>query len=253
MVVLAIDEVELVVILDAAGRHQHVARADRLRDIRERQLVGGEARRIDRDLELVLCAARHVDARHAFHRRQQRPHLELREIVQRRERLLLRGQAVGEYRKHGRVHAPHLHRGALRQRRENLADRRLRLQAWLAPCRCPSRNSARSAQTPRLVCDSTSRTLGTRRNASSTGIVTSVAICSAGRSPASSETTARGNETFGNSEIGRRKAVSAPAIARSAMTNSSERRCICIHWPKFMAARPRRSAPPCRPSVHSCR
>ena len=82
---------------------------------------------------------------------------------------------------------------------------------------------------PRLVVDSTSRTFGTRRSASSTGIVTSVAICSAGRSPASSETTARGKATFGNSEIGRRNEVSAPAIASSAITNSSERRCFCIH------------------------
>ncbi|MGF6729112.1 hypothetical protein OKW50_001193 [Paraburkholderia youngii] len=77
---------------------------------------------------------------------------------------------------------------------------------------------------PRLVVDSTSRTFGTRRSASSTGIVTSVVICSAGRSPASSDTTARGNATFGNSEIGSRNALNTPAIASNAMTNSSERR-----------------------------
>ena len=221
-------EVELVVILDAAVRHQHIARADRLRHIEQGELVRGEAGGIDRDFELVLIAARHVDARHAFHRRQQRPHLELREIVQRGERLPLRRQAIRQHRKHGGVHAPHLHRGALRQRREYFADGRLRLQGGLRHVGAPVEID-RDFGAPRLVFDSTSRTFGTRRSASSTGIVTSVAICSAGRSPASSETTARGNATFGNSEIGRRNAVSAPAIASNAITNSSERRCFCIH------------------------
>lgn len=60
-------KIQFVVVLDAARGHQHVARTDRSRHIRKRQLVGSEARRIDRDLQFVLRTTGHFDARYTLH------------------------------------------------------------------------------------------------------------------------------------------------------------------------------------------
>ena len=60
---------------------------------------------------------------------------------------------------------------------------------------------------PRLVVERMLRTPGTARTASSTGQVTSIAIRSAGRSPASRLTAIRGKLTLGNRPTGRRQAA----------------------------------------------
>ena len=72
---------------------------------------------------------------------------------------------------------------------------------------------------PRLVVERTSVTPGTRRTASSTGRVTSISICGAGWSPASSETTTRGKSTVGNNDTGNWRAAIIPAQASNPNRN----------------------------------
>ncbi len=78
---------------------------------------------------------------------------------------------------------------------------------------------------PRLVVERTPLTPGTLRIACSIGRVTITSICSAGRSPASSDTTTRGKSTVGNSDEGRLKVTTVPTRAATASRNSSDRRC----------------------------
>src|ERR1700730_6255731 len=77
---------------------------------------------------------------------------------------------------------------------------------------------------PRLVVERTSTTPGTRRTAVSTGPVTCISICSAGRSPASSDTTTRGKSTVGKSETGRLKAATMPVAASRTIRKRMDRR-----------------------------
>src|SRR6266496_2222263 len=76
---------------------------------------------------------------------------------------------------------------------------------------------------PRLVVDLTLRTPGMARTASSTGVVTSTVICSAGRSPASSVIRTRGKLTWGKSATGREKLATAHASANAPSKNKIER------------------------------
>jgi len=78
---------------------------------------------------------------------------------------------------------------------------------------CPQPKSTEIWAAPREVSERTLSTPGTVRIASSTGRVTSSAIVSAGRSPASRSTTIRGNATCGNRPTGSAHAATAPAIA----------------------------------------
>ena len=91
---------------------------------------------------------------------------------------------------------------------------------------------------PRLVVERTSRTPRTRRTASSTGVVTSIAIWSAGRSPASSVICTRGKATLGNSATGIHSALAMPPSASISARNNSERRCRCIHAVTFTGPTP---------------
>src|SRR5438034_7799733 len=75
---------------------------------------------------------------------------------------------------------------------------------------------------PRLVVDLTLRTPGIARTASSTGVVTSTVICSAGRSPASSVIRTRGKLTWGKSATGKEKLATAPASANAPSKNKME-------------------------------
>src|ERR1700736_6314957 len=99
---------------------------------------------------------------------------------------------------------------------------------------------------PRLVVDLTLRTPGIARTASSTGVVTSIAICSAGRSPASSVMRTRGKLICGKSATGREKLANAPASANAPSKNKMERAWLCAHAGKFIfefTAPPRIRAP----------
>ena len=93
----------------------------------------------------------------------------------------------------------------------------------------PQSNVIAMSALPRLVVERTSRTPRTRRTASSTGVVTAIAIWSAGRSPASRVSCTRGNDTLGNSATGIRNALAMPPSASIRARNNSERRCRCIH------------------------
>src|SRR5438093_1194040 len=95
---------------------------------------------------------------------------------------------------------------------------------------------------PRLVVDLTLRTPGMARTASSTGVVTSTVICSAGRSPASSVIRTRGKLTWGKSETDREKLATAPARARAPSKNKIERAWLWAHALKLIFS-PQR---PCR-------
>ena len=66
----------------------------------------------------------------------------------------------------------------------------------------PQPKSTEICAEPRELAERTSSTPGTERMASSTGRVTSKAVWSAGRLPASRSTTTRGNATCGNSPTG---------------------------------------------------
>ena len=87
---------------------------------------------------------------------------------------------------------------------------------------------------PRLVVERIALSPGTERIASSTGTVTSIAIRSAGRSPASKLTTTRGKSTWGNKATGSFKAAAKPPIASSTTKVSAALRCFFIHPLKFM-------------------
>ena len=101
---------------------------------------------------------------------------------------------------------------------------------------------------PRLVVDLTLRTPGIARTASSTGVVTSTVICSAGRSPASSVIRTRGKLTWGKSATGREKLATAPASANAPSKNRIERAWLCVHAVKLIFS-PQR---PCRLPARSC-
>src|ERR1700730_9460583 len=87
---------------------------------------------------------------------------------------------------------------------------------------------------PRLVVDLTLRTPGMARTASSTGVVTSTAIWSAARSPASTLMRTRGKSTWGKSATGSEKLATTPATARAASKNKMERAWLCAHAVKFI-------------------
>src|SRR6184192_2948925 len=93
---------------------------------------------------------------------------------------------------------------------------------------------------PRLVVDLTLRTPGIARSASSTGVVTSTVICSAGRSPASSVIRTRGKLTCGKRATGREKLATAPASENAPSKNKMERAWLCAHAVKliFLSQRP---------------
>src|SRR5438034_11485319 len=88
---------------------------------------------------------------------------------------------------------------------------------------------------PRLVVDLTLRTPGIARTASSTGVVTSTVICSAGRSPESSVMRTRGKLTCGKSETGSKKLATAPARASALSKNKIERAWLCAHAVKLIS------------------
>ncbi len=80
----------------------------------------------------------------------------------------------------------------------------------------PQSNVSVTSALPRLVVDCTLRTPGMDRSASSTGRVTSTAIRSAGRSPASRSTRTRGKSMCGNSDTGSAYAPSTPPATRAS-------------------------------------
>src|SRR5438552_1633922 len=88
---------------------------------------------------------------------------------------------------------------------------------------------------PRLVVDLKLRTPGMARTASSTGVVTSTVICSAGRSPASSVMRTRGKLTCGKSATGREKHATVPANASAPSKNKMERAWLCAHAVRFIS------------------
>ena len=76
---------------------------------------------------------------------------------------------------------------------------------------------------PRLVFERSERTPGTDRIASSTGMVTSVSMRSAERSPASTLTAMRGKSMFGKSETGNRRAAATPAATSKQTASATDR------------------------------
>src|SRR5947207_15879335 len=96
------------------------------------------------------------------------------------------------------------------------------------------------SEVPRLVVDLTLRTPGIARTASSTGVVTSTVICSAGRSPASSVMRTRGKVTWGKRATGSETLATAPASASAPNKNKIERAWLCAHAEKliFLSQRP---------------
>src|SRR5665213_4614021 len=103
---------------------------------------------------------------------------------------------------------------------------------------------------PRLVVERTLRTPGTERIACSTGVVTSMAMRSAGRFPASKDTTTRGKSTCGNKLTGRLKLLTSPATPKAVIKNRIERWCDCTHLVKFIGPTP--LPRPCRPAIDCC-
>ena len=87
----------------------------------------------------------------------------------------------------------------------------------------PQPKSMEICAVPRELLERTSCTPGTVRIACSTGRVTSSAIWSAGRLPASRSTTTRGNATCGKSPTGSDRAATAPATATAIATSKIER------------------------------
>ena len=77
---------------------------------------------------------------------------------------------------------------------------------------------------PRVVVDLTFKTPGTTLTASSTGTVASIAMRSAGLSPASILMTIRGKITCGNKLTGKDCAPYNPARAANTRVNKIERR-----------------------------
>src|SRR5205809_1222448 len=106
----------------------------------------------------------------------------------------------------------------------------------------PQLKLAEISEVPRLVVDLKLRTPGIARTASSTGVVTSTVICSAGRSPASSVMRTRGKLTRGKSPTGSEKLATAPARASVPSKNKMERAWLCAHAVKliFLSQRPYR-------------
>ena len=101
----------------------------------------------------------------------------------------------------------------------------------------PQAKLTEMSQLPRLVLERMLRTAGTLRTAPSTGRVTSITMRSAGRSPASTLTTMRGNETCGNSPTGRRLTDATPPTARTKSRKRTERRCSCSQATRLMGGR----------------
>ncbi len=90
---------------------------------------------------------------------------------------------------------------------------------WSACCMSvPHVNSALISVDPREVADSTRRTPGTRRTASSRGRVDSGIIRAAGSSPTSVMTLTIGNVTAGKIDAGDRNASKTPPVPRTATT-----------------------------------
>src|SRR6266700_2977025 len=106
----------------------------------------------------------------------------------------------------------------------------------------PQLKLADISDVPRLVVDLKLRTPGIARTASSTGVVTSTVICSAGRSPASSVMRTRGKLTCGKSPTGSEKLATAPARASALSKNKMERAWLCAHAVKLISLSQR----PCR-------
>src|SRR5437773_10006740 len=79
------------------------------------------------------------------------------------------------------------------------------------------------SEAPRLVVDLKLRTPGMARTASSTGVVTSTVICSAGRSPASSVMRTRGKVTCGKRATGSETLATAPGSESAPSKNKLER------------------------------
>src|SRR5205814_4367397 len=104
----------------------------------------------------------------------------------------------------------------------------------------PQLKLADISEVPRLVVDLELRTPGMARTASSTGVVTSTVICSAGRSPASSVIRMRGKLTCGKSATGRENLATAPAKASAPSKNKMGRAWLCAHAVKliFLSQRP---------------
>src|SRR5207249_1068007 len=108
------------------------------------------------------------------------------------------------------------------------------------------------SEVPRLVVDLTLRTPGMARTASSTGVVTSTVICSAGRSPASRVMRTRGKLTCGKSATGSETLATAPARASALSKNKIERAWLCAHAVKLISRfrrpflLPARNCPPLR-------
>src|SRR5437762_14155807 len=112
----------------------------------------------------------------------------------------------------------------------------------------PQLKLADISEVPRLVVDLKLRTPGIARTASSTGVVTSTVICSAGRSPASSVMRTRGKLTCGKSPTGSEKLATAPARASVTSKNKMERAWLCAHAVKLIFLSQR----PCRLPARNC-
>ena len=89
---------------------------------------------------------------------------------------------------------------------------------------CPQSKFTEMSAEPRLDVERMLRNPGTARTASSTGIVTSVVMRSAGRSPASRLITTRGNSTCGNNATGKVQVETIPPSTSKASRNRTDRR-----------------------------
>src|SRR5438034_172907 len=98
----------------------------------------------------------------------------------------------------------------------------------------PQLKLADISEVPRLVVDLKLRTPGMARTASSTGVVTSTAIRSAGRSPASRVMRTRGKLTCGKSATGNEKLATTPATTKVARKKRIERAWLCAHAVKLI-------------------
>ena len=112
----------------------------------------------------------------------------------------------------------------------------------------PQSKFTETSALPRLVADLILRTPGIARTASSTGVVTSTAIRSAGRSPASRVMRTRGKLTRGKSATGREKLATAPASARAPSKNRMEPTWLCARALKLISS----SRQPCRLLARNC-
>ncbi len=116
-------QIELVVIGDAAHRLDRGGVADRSGDVGQAQVQRTQLVRIDIGMELGHLAALHVDMGHAVDAAQQRAQLVFGQVAQRAGRLGMRAQAVGQHRERGRIHPPGRQLSAGGQLRQRLACR----------------------------------------------------------------------------------------------------------------------------------